>query len=499
MEFEPNPKPGRWVLPAILVGATFLRFFRIGHQSLWVDEFLSLSGFTSPTGVPYWKKLLYDVHGPLYSLFMHFWSAVSQSEAWLRAPSAAAGVLAVYLLYRWLTASGRGEVAASGALFMALSPFHIYYSQELRFYAFLSLFVLVTLIAFDRFLRRPSMRTGALLGISLAFTCLSHFSGLFLGAALLAYLAVTGRLRGNHLRYGLLAAGITLGIISPWVYREIANLRTIPVFDISTLPVDKRYRGELTLSAWSYPYILYAFSTGYSFGPDLRELHSIRSGIQLFARYRVEIVLAGTIFGGLFVSGLIRSARRGQFALFATVLAVAIVSLTALTRFNVKVFNVRYLMCVFPFFVTLIAYGLPASRAPRIAIAAAACVVMLVSDGSYYFVARYARDDVRGAASIVSRNEQPGDLIIVPTVRLVFSHYYRGSNVIKAVIPVELGAGGLHERLAGYFDAHPRIWYVRCRHWDTDPDDVLLEALSAQGTVVGSWKLPGILINLYER
>jgi len=403
MELVPNRRTERWAVPAILAAAAFLRFFRIGRQSLWVDEFLSYNAFTSPEGVPYGKKLLYDVHGPLYSLFMHVWIAVSQSDAWLRLPSAAAGVLAVYLLYRWLVSSGRGEVAIPATLFMALNPFHIYYSQELRFYAFLLLFVVVTLIAFDRFLRSPSAKTGALLGVSLGLTCLSHFSGLFLGPALLVYVAVTRRLRGSHLRYGLLAAAIAAAIVSPWVYREIVFLRTIRVFDVSTLPVEQRYRGELTLSAWSYPYILYAFATGYSFGPDLRELHYVKSGIELFARHRLEIVVTAALFGWLFVSGLIRSARRGQFAFFATVLLVSVLSLTVVARFNMKVFNVRYLACAFPFFVTLIAYGLPARRGARIAIAAAACAVMLVSDGNYYFVGRYARDDMRGAASIVSQ------------------------------------------------------------------------------------------------
>ena len=499
MELAPNRRMEQRTLAAVLAAAAFLRFFRLGHQSLWVDEFLSYKAFTSPEGVSYGKKLLYDVHGPLYSFFMHFWRIASQSDAWLRVPSAAAGVLAVFFLYRWLAASGRRDVAVSAALFMALSPFHIYYSQELRFYSFLSLFVVLTLIAFDRFLRAPSARKGVLLGVSLGCTCLSHFSGLFLGAALLVYLFVTRRLRGSHLRFGLLAAAITAAIVSPWVYREIAFLRTIPVFDVSTLPVEQRYRGELTLNAWSYPYVLYAFSTGYSFGPDLRELHSVRTGIELFAGYRLEIVVAAVIFGALFVSGLIRSARRGQLAFFATVLLVAIASLTVVTRFNMKVFNVRYLMCVFPFFVTLIAYGLPAGRAARLAVAGAACAVMLVADWNYYFVGRYARDDIKGTASIVVRNERPHDLIVVPTVWYVFSHYYRGSSETETISPVDLGGEEVDKRLASYFEEHPRIWYLRCRPWAGDPDDVLLKAFSRHGALVGSWERPGVLLNLYER
>jgi uncharacterized membrane protein len=104
------------------------------------------------------------------------------------------------VLYRWLIELRVKNVAIPAALFMALSPFHLYYSQELRFYSMLSLFVCLTLIAFERFRAAPSFRTGAVLGLSFAITSLTHFSGLFLGAALFTYLLITGRLRGARLR-----------------------------------------------------------------------------------------------------------------------------------------------------------------------------------------------------------------------------------------------------------------------------------------------------------
>ena len=201
VSIEPQ-RSERVALCAIVAIALVLRFFRLAHQSLWVDEILSYKAFVSVAGVPYWKKFLYDVHGPLYSLFMHFWSAVSKSDFWLRTPSAIAGALAVYALFRWFVEIGRRDLALPAALFLALSPFHIYYSQELRFYAFLSLFAVLALIAFERFRAAPTARSGALLGVAFACACLSHFSALFLGAAFFVYLVFSGRLRGAHLRFG---------------------------------------------------------------------------------------------------------------------------------------------------------------------------------------------------------------------------------------------------------------------------------------------------------
>ena len=493
------PKSGRLVLCAVVALALFLRFFRLAHQSLWVDEVLSYKAFTAPAGVPYWQKFLYDVHGPLYSLIMHFWSMVSSSDLWLRAPSAVAGVLAVYALYRWFIVIGRTDLALPAALFMALNPFHLYYSQELRFYAPLSLLSLLALIAFERFHARPTTRTGVLLGTVLALACLVHFSALFLGAAFVVYLALTGRFRGDHLRFGALAAGIVLLLISPWIYRELSFLRQIHVVGISTLSAGERLRGDLTLSRWSYPYSLYAFSAGYSLGPSLRELHLGAPTFALFERHAAAIGSTLVVFGGLLVSGMVRSARSGRLVFFLSVILVSIASVTVITAFNVKVFNVRYLMCAFPLYVALVVHGLPSGRPARFLVAVAACGLMIVSDVNYHFNAKYAREDVRGAAGIVMGQEAKGDLVLAPGVEEVFAHYYRGPNATLFIEPAHLGESGVDAAVDGYFASHTRIWHLRTRNWDKDPGDILTKVLLRRGTPAGSWELAGVVLTLYGK
>jgi 4-amino-4-deoxy-L-arabinose transferase-like glycosyltransferase len=489
----------RYALCAIIAAAALLRFFRLAHQSLWVDEILSYKAFTSAAGIPYWKKFLYDVHGPLYSLIMHFWSAVSDSDFWLRTPSAIAGVLAVYAFYRWFVEIDRRDLALAGALFMALSPFHLYYSQEMRFYTLLSLFVVVALIAFERFLRKPTARTGVALGFAFTLACLAHFSALFLGAAFLVYLACSRRLRGNHLRFGAIAAAIALVSIAPWIYRELAFLRQIRIVEIATLPVEERLRGELTLSRWSYPYALYAFSVGYSLGPSLRELHLVSSASALLGRHAAAFIVVAVLFGGLLIRGIVQSGRSGRLGLFISVILIAAVSITAITAFNIKVFNVRYLMCAFPLYVALLVYGLPRRRAMRLLAGGAICAVMLVSDANYLFNSKYAREDVRSAAAIVMSAEASGDIIFAPGVEELFAYYYRGSNTVTFIEPARLGAARLDEAVAASFGSYARIWHIRAREWYMDPEDMLTRALLREGALDRSWKLPGVSIGLYDR
>ena len=148
--------------------------------------------------------------------------------------------------------------------------------------------------------------------------------------------------------------------------------------DISSLPTEAKLRGELTLSAWSYPYLLYAFSVGYSFGPDLRELHLIGSASGLFRAYGFEIVTVSALFGALLVSGLMRSAGRGRALYLLTIAVVPLALVTAVAMINIKVFNVRYLTCILPVFVVLVSAGLPRGRIGRIGVGIAVCAVMLM-------------------------------------------------------------------------------------------------------------------------
>ncbi len=489
----------RRALAVVTAGALALRLFRLAHQSLWVDEILSYRMFVSSPGAPFWKKLLYDVHGPLYSFVMHLWSAVSTSDFWLRTPSAIAGACAVYAFARWLVEIGRRDLAVPAALFMALSPFHLFYSQELRFYALLSLGAILALIAFERFRAGPSLRTGIVLGTSFAVACLSGFSMLFLGAAFVVYLAFSGRLRGAHLGYGAVAAGIVLVVIAPWIYREIWFLRQIRVVEISQLPVGERLRGELTLSLWSYPYVLYAFSAGFSLGPSLRELHLVTSVVPLLGRHWLAFAATALLFGALVVSGIVRAARDRRLGLFLAVILVATAAVTLITAYNVKVFNVRYLMCAFPVYLGLAVYGLPSGRRARILVCAAAAAFMLVSDANYLFKPAYAREDVRDAARTVGRAGSPGDLILAPGVEEVFSHYYEGANRVTFIDPRRLGPAAVDEEVARYYEEHPRIWHLRSRNWDKDPADILPRALSRRGALDSTWAYPGANLYLYKK
>jgi uncharacterized membrane protein len=485
-------------LAIIIFASAVLRFYRIGGQSYWIDELLSLGASTAPEGISFWEKILHDVHGPLHSVIIHFLQRFSTTEYLLRSPSAIAGILSVFFIYRWLKMIGRGDVAIYAALILALSPYNLYYSQELRFYSLLTLFVILSMMAFQRYLRDPTISTGLVLGIALTCASLSHFSALFLPVGFTAYLLVSRKLGGRYIRAGLVAAAVLLLAISPWVYREIENLRGIEVVHISKLPVEDRLRGDLTLNPWSYPYTFYAFSVGYSFGPDLRVLHGVDSAIELLAVYWPHLLIVMIVFGYLMLHGVIEAARRGNLAQFLSIGITGLAMITVIALLNIKVFNVRYLTVLFPIFVALIACGLPRGRMSRYAALVIVCVLFMASNVNYYADPTYARDDIRSAVDMIEQEEGASDLILGINSVSVIEHYYDGTNRVQWISPIELGREETYSKVDRYLAREGRVWYLRLRHWDSDPSDMLLEALQGRGMLLGEWEYPGIRLLLFD-
>lgn len=128
-------------LITVLALASFLRFYDLGEESLWIDELYSLSfvsvGYVTQVTITADE----DTHPPGYHLILHFWRALAgESEADLRFPSAIAGVLsvlAIYLLGSRLYSHAEGLAAA---LFTAVLRWPVHYSQEARSYSLVLLF-----------------------------------------------------------------------------------------------------------------------------------------------------------------------------------------------------------------------------------------------------------------------------------------------------------------------------------------------------------------------
>ena len=124
----------RWLLLGILLLAFGLRLYRLGAESLWYDETVSvyLASKSIPALVAHTAG---DIHPPGYYLLLHAWTRLAgNSDFSTGFFSLIFGVLLVPLAYRLAARVFDKKVGLLAALLVACSPFHLWYSQEVRMY-----------------------------------------------------------------------------------------------------------------------------------------------------------------------------------------------------------------------------------------------------------------------------------------------------------------------------------------------------------------------------
>ena len=121
------------ILLPILLGFA-LRMLRLGFQPLWWDEGYSVWFATHP--LPQLLALTAaDIHPPLYYILLRGWIGVfGPGPIALRMFSVVVGVLAIPLIYVVARRLFTPRVGWLAAFLLAISPMHIYYSQEVRMY-----------------------------------------------------------------------------------------------------------------------------------------------------------------------------------------------------------------------------------------------------------------------------------------------------------------------------------------------------------------------------
>jgi len=153
----------RWELLGVLLLITLalgLRLYHLDAQSFWNDEGTSvaLALRDLPTIT---RNAASDIHPPLYYYLLHGWlrlAGVSPAdpapvgEAAARSLSALVGVGIVAATYLFARRFFGPLTALLAGLLVAISPFQVYYAQEARMYILVTLFGLLSMLAYVQLL-----------------------------------------------------------------------------------------------------------------------------------------------------------------------------------------------------------------------------------------------------------------------------------------------------------------------------------------------------------
>jgi hypothetical protein len=413
------------LLAAILLLAAGLRLHDLGAESLWVDEGASLRFAGMGVG-ELLASVGTDPNPPAYYLLLHYWVALSGESEWsLRLPSALFGVLsvgAVWAVGRALLGRAAGLLAA---LILALSPFHVHYSQEARAFALVALLGLLSYYFFVRLSEgeAPTQGRPLLLGagyaLSTALLLWSHVYGAFVVLAQNAHVALL-------LVPALLGGGRGFGPrLLPWVALQLAVVALYAPLLVLMSGAFSTRRGRW----WVQPP-----SPG-SVGGSLVE----------YAGSPALLLVLG-LFAVLGAAALLARREPGRLSLLVLWLAVPIAVPVAISAVATPMFATRYPIAATPALYLLAAGGIAAAGGalsrvyPRAPLGRAAVLggALLVAALCAPQLARYyeetTRDDWRGAASYVESRARPGDAAFFAPGYAhgdVFSHYYGGGPPLR--------------------------------------------------------------------
>jgi hypothetical protein len=397
---------------ALLIG--LLRFWRLGEWSLWIDEaYTYADAWFGQRGEGVWNPLGYRIIRATAGAL-----AERPDELDLRLGPAIAGWLCIPMAWFTFRPVIGPRRAALVALLLAVHPWHLYWSQNARFYTFAQLTSLGGGgLAVRGILRgRTSLYLVGLLGLAAAGAF--HVTAAALAPAfIVAFSLARGREPGD-------APG-RRNELAGWGVLLVCVLASAPWWG-SALFHHLGQKGTGSLLAGP---VHMALTSGYFFTPMvgagavLGMIHALRSG-DIGGRLAAAVVVV-TLLGLTLISTRMLMTAQYAFALLPWALALAVVPMESLGR----------------------------RIGGRTLVLGAAFLLAgpLLASSLLYFTTRHGeRPRWREAFALVDRRAEPGDLVLCMGAPV--AEYYLGDEVPDPRRPRRVKA------LADWFPDGPRRW-----------------------------------------
>lgn len=438
--FSPTEKLTFTLVVALAAG---LRLFRLGEESLWIDEGFSIRDASEGH---------FSAMRPIYFCLLRLWMTFGDSEAWLRSLAVVFGVGSVILMYFLARHLFGGKAAFLASVFMAISPLHINHSQEIRLYTLVTFVVLLEVRAFIRFLEAGRGRD---LALTLVFAGLAFFT-FPLTVLMLPVLNIFMILHLRAYRHLTLKWFLSQSIPALAAIPLIPRLsRTVSVFD----------------NSWNWRLS----------PPGIRQVVEVTRDFNLWRipETHENAVLVGNAYGG-FVLALIAFGvwsmyrrARWQTTLTAVWLTIPIAATLVASHLVTYVWLVRYMIYVSPAYYLLAAVGLSAIRRKSIFVILLIVMVALPLARLCSYYSSHHRPEWRQAVAYIESHLGEGDSIAVYRYvnKPVFEYYYSGGAPWIAMGPRVVSRDsfigwdeGRARQMLSQVPHSRRVWFVLSYH-----------------------------------
>lgn len=477
------------VLFGILALGFGLRAWGLHEQSLTSDELLELNIAKKTM-----QEIVHEPDGfpPLYHLVLHVWLKIFSDDLAARTLSLVFGVLAIVAM--WKLAPWLEDVKARlwATFLLAVSPMHVWYSQEARAYALYFLAAMLAMGFFARAARSNRWQDWAAYALAALAGIYTHYY-----FAIFLLLGCAFFLLEKRNKSALLRATLIHGAMAICTLPAVALL----LGDISYQTGAILARTPFSLLAFGYTF--FAFLAGFSAGPALRELHMLPQHEAILAALPWLALLAASVLVLIFNSR--NEWRNKQWWLRVAVWAVLPVLLCgALAETLVLCFKLQYVLwAAIPLFLVLghILATSFAARSTQLALLAL-CFVFGTSLYNRRTVSAYQNDDAKALAALLqSQSEQSTPILVMACYMTEPLRYYLGNEWNILPLPdVGFQAQHLDEVLQKLAPLHARdadYWLVYTRPYHGDPTGKFKQTILAQDLVQAKARLAGI--ELYHK
>ncbi len=352
------------LLLLILFLSAGFRFYNLDKNGLWYDEIgtLSVAKENFPFGI---IDTLYhkDVHCPLFYFFLHFWIKIfGNHEFTLRFFSALLGTVNIIVFYLSGKAIKSRATGLITALLGAISPLLIYFSQEIRFYPLIILFISLSLLFLIKFNNKPDIKnlaglTAANLGILYSYTIGAVFVFLetlfFLGYLIIKnYKEKIPENRGNIKKY-LISQLICVILFLPYLpmlfhHLNVSSNSFLNFFDWGDFKVIDIF---VSIQNWFSPFVFvyhHEYTDTYS---SFMEIFGIKTFMFLF----LLIVITPVV---LYITAIVRAIFKNKLALALFLIFISFFSFEILMAMNERfILHGKYIVLNLPMIIILTGYG----------------------------------------------------------------------------------------------------------------------------------------------
>lgn len=222
------------VLLLILCIGAGLRLYGLSLQSLWNDELHTAIIANSASFSEFFKKGIFNtLFPPLYMpLVLIVTKLFGNSETVLRLPSAFAGILTIYGVYRIGTVLFTEKEGLLAAAITATSWCTVFYSQEARPYAFVLLFSVFSVYYLARIIdkisskQEPGLKNILFYTLNAVLCSYTHYFGFAFIGLQIVFLFFLGLKDDSFRKLSIRIGGIIFFICLPWLPFTIVDLKS---------------------------------------------------------------------------------------------------------------------------------------------------------------------------------------------------------------------------------------------------------------------------------